>query len=184
MGRKPKKKAAAACTAPTHWWQCIDDEDPITLEPISALGAAPFVLGGTFFDAATLAGYLLESGRLENPLTREPLLRCDCKALDAHLLEWTFVGGRRLEQLWCLEQDAGREAGTLSAALFDYEAAPGGPAVVDDDEAPFARAEADAGAEAFPALLRSGGDTLPAPPVLEGFRDLALAAAAEDEAAA
>ena len=67
------------------WWRSIDDEDPITLERISALEHAPFSLGGHYFDGAVLSAYVRSRGALENPLSREPLSRDDCRRLDDHL---------------------------------------------------------------------------------------------------
>lgn len=61
MGRKKSAKA------PQRWWASLDEEDPITLEPISDLAEPPFKLDGSYFDARTLADYLCDSGRLENP---------------------------------------------------------------------------------------------------------------------
>ena len=67
-------------------WRELDESvvDPITLEPIRDLAAAPFRLGPFYFDAEALAAYLVASGRFENPLDRSPLSRAQCAALDAH----------------------------------------------------------------------------------------------------
>ena len=78
--RGAKNKAAMgrndADEAPEmRWWARIEDECPITLEAIATMTTAPFFLDGSYFDADSLHGYLIDTGRLENPCTRAPLSR-------------------------------------------------------------------------------------------------------------
>ena len=40
-----------------------------------------------FFDGAVLATYLVSTATFCNPMTRTPLTRDDCRALDEYLLE-------------------------------------------------------------------------------------------------
>ena len=146
-----------------RWWARIDDECPITLEPINTMTTAPFFLDGSYFDADSLHGYLIDTGRLENPCTRAPLSRAVCRALDEHVGD----GSRRVEALHAQESaGADREAAVVTNALLDYysqnRASCGGMRVVDDDEAPFVNAEADAVEEAVsvargPAAARARG---------------------------
>ena len=179
MGRND----AAETPQEMRWWARIEDECPITLEPISTMTTAPFFLDGSYFDADSLHGYLIDTGRLENPCTRAPLSRAVCRALDEHVGD----GSRRVEALHA-QESAGvdREAAVVTNALLDYysqnRAASGGMRVVDDDEAPFVNAEADAAEEAFPSLV----DRPPPAPVVqnEGFADLARQRGEEDAVAA
>jgi hypothetical protein len=181
MGRND----AAEKTPPEiRWWARIEDECPITLEPINTMATAPFFLDGSYFDADSLHGYLIDTGRLENPCTRAPLSRAVCRALDEHVGD----GSRRVEALHAQESaGADREAAVVTNALLDYysqhRASSGGMRVVDDDEAPFLNAEADAVDEQFPSLV----DRPPPPaPVVqnEGFADLARQRGEEDAVAA
>ena len=154
----------AAETPPEmRWWARVEAECPITLEPINTMATAPFFLDGSYFDADSLHGYLIDTGRLENPCTRAPLSRAVCRALDEHVGD----GSRRVEALHAQESAGNsREAAVVTNALLDYysqhRAASGGMCVVDDDEAPFVNAEADAAEEAFPSLV----DRPPPAPVL------------------
>ncbi|CAH0364695.1 unnamed protein product [Pelagomonas calceolata] len=174
----------AAETPPEmRWWARIEDECPITLEPINTMTTAPFFLDGSYFDADSLHGYLIDTGRLENPCTRAPLSRAVCRALDEHVGD----GSRRVEALHAQESaGADREAAVVTNALLDYYSrnrSSGGMRVVDDDEAPFVHAEADAAEEAFPSLV----DRPPPPPRTvqnEGFADLARQRGEEDAVAA
>ena len=99
MGRKKKGKGATR-----EWWRSLVDEDPITLEPLCELEMAPFELGRRYFDAKSLAAYLLESGRLENPCSRRALSRAECVSLDEHLRTWTGDGSRAVEKLFVLSE--------------------------------------------------------------------------------
>ena len=82
----PTRGAPAPPTTAPRWWATLTDEDPITLEPLGDLAIAPVEVNGRYFDAASLAAYLAESGRLEDPCTRAPLGRAACAALAALLL--------------------------------------------------------------------------------------------------
>ena len=150
------RQDAAETPPEMRWWVRIDDECPITLEPINTMTTAPFFLDGSYFDADSLHGYLIDTGRLENPCTRAPLSRAVCRALDEHVGD----GSRRVEALHAQESAGNsREAAVVTNALLDYysqnRASGGGMRVVDDDEAPFVHAEADAAEEAFPSLACS-----------------------------
>lgn len=71
---------------PALWWETLDEECPITLEPLSSLPYPPFSLGGSsLFDGVALASYMVSRGMFENPLTREPLDYSDCKRLDDYV---------------------------------------------------------------------------------------------------
>ena len=103
MGRR-KKAACAGPSASRKWWQAIEDEDPITLEPIGELAVPPFELFGRHFDGASLAAYLVDSGRLEDPTSRQPLGRDVCVALDEHLRRWAGDASRSVERLFALSE--------------------------------------------------------------------------------
>ena len=132
----PTRGAPAPPTTAPRWWATLTDEDPITLEPLGDLAIAPVEVNGRYFDAASLAAYLAESGRLEDPCTRAPLGRAACAALDDHLRRWTGDASRSVEKLFLLSErvrvsgarsDASeaslrRAAGATMAALFDFEA--------------------------------------------------------------
>ena len=90
----PTRGAPAPPTTAPRWWATLTDEDPITLEPLGDLAIAPVEVNGRYFDAASLAAYLAESGRLEDPCTRAPLGRAACAALDDHLRRWTGDASR------------------------------------------------------------------------------------------
>jgi len=177
------RQDAAETPPEMRWWVRIDDECPITLEPINTMTTAPFFLDGSYFDADSLHGYLIDTGRLENPCTRAPLSRAVCRALDEHVGD----GSRRVEALHAQESAGNsREAAVVTNALLDYYSQhreTGGMRIVDDDEAPFVNAEVDAAEEAFPSLV----DRPPPPPRAvqnEGFADLARQRGEEDAVAA
>ena len=114
MGRND---AAAEAPQELRWWARIEDECPITLEPINTMTIAPFFLDGSYFDADSLHGYLIDTGRLENPCTRAPLSRAVCRALDEHVGD----GSRRVEALHAQESAGNsREAAVVTNALLDY----------------------------------------------------------------
>jgi hypothetical protein len=69
------------------WWSDCEELDPITLQPIKLCLHEPFVLGRNYFDPQVFATYLISTARFENPTTREPMTRSDCKRLDQHLYE-------------------------------------------------------------------------------------------------
>ena len=107
--KKKKKKDEGAV-----WWQELEERvvDPITLEPIRELKAAPFCLGRSYFDPESLALYMISSGCFENPLNRQALSQGDCVLLDEHLLKWKL---RRLYVARAREA-ASRGAGGRAAA--------------------------------------------------------------------
>lgn len=78
--------------ASPRWWSKLRGSDPITLDPLRKLNAAPFKLKAGegsrvchYFDAEVLAQYLVSSGQFCHPITRRPLSRKECGALDKHL---------------------------------------------------------------------------------------------------
>lgn len=91
-----------------RWWTClVDEECPITLEPLSALPYPPFILfdrggGGKhcaasdaknckyYFDGFALATYVVSQGTFANPLTRQPLDYDCCVRLDHYLDEHIY----------------------------------------------------------------------------------------------
>jgi hypothetical protein len=104
--RSPQPPAPRAATAddqaPTSqtkvWWRELKDEDPISLEPLSALEYPPFELrarldgkarageANRYFDGRMLGSYLVSTGCFLHPISRRELLREECEALDAYLL--------------------------------------------------------------------------------------------------
>jgi len=93
------------------WWTDLDDECPITLEPLSELPYPPFALtevlaaaaGGKdhgrhnkgrcrhhYFDGLALAAFVVCRGAFVNPLTRVPLTYDDCVRLDDYLHEHVY----------------------------------------------------------------------------------------------
>ena len=100
------------------WWIDLDDECPITLEPLSELPYPPFALtevlaaaaGGKddgrhkegrrrddegrcrhhYFDGLALAAFVVCRGAFVNPLTRVPLTYYDCVRLDDYLREHVY----------------------------------------------------------------------------------------------
>lgn len=70
------------------WRESLDDEHPITLEPLLSLPYPPFLLSTNYFDGVALASYMVSRGKFENPLTREPLKYSDCKRLDDYVFAY------------------------------------------------------------------------------------------------
>ena len=71
----------------------LTENDPISLEPLSELGYPPFELSSEdsegnivkhLFDGQVLGYYLVSRLNFENPMTREPLTREMCVALDKY----------------------------------------------------------------------------------------------------
>merc|ERR1719305_1927797 len=116
------------------------DCDPISLEPLSELEYPPFGLQEQgvwhFFDGAVLATYLVSTATFCNPMTRTPLTRDDCRALDEYLLENGLRAGLKdvlvthaydLLEMTRKGQDVGamisrsqREATTVLNSLFGF----------------------------------------------------------------
>ena len=71
--------------ATTPWWSSLDDECPITLEPLKELSYPPFSLHHHYFDGVALASYIVSRGVFLNPLTREPLTWGDARRLDDYI---------------------------------------------------------------------------------------------------
>ena len=85
---RPATKKTTTQSPPALWWEALDEECPITLEPLSSLPYPPFELGGgksNYYDGVALASYMVSRGLFENPLTREPLHYSDCKRLDDYV---------------------------------------------------------------------------------------------------
>jgi hypothetical protein len=74
----------------------LDQEDPITLEPLGSLPCPPFALyhrsqgGISYFDGMALASFIVARGVFQNPLTREELSYEDCRRLDVYLEEYCY----------------------------------------------------------------------------------------------
>ena len=89
------------------WWHSLEDDDPISLEPLADLLYAPFAVeegggeeaGGKefLFDGKILALYIMSTGVFENPLSRAPIERSDCQRLDQYLREHGLGAGKVLE---------------------------------------------------------------------------------------
>ncbi len=139
--------SVAPQTAPVgdKWWTDASvfgdrDCDPISLEPLSELEYPPFGLQEQgvwhFFDGAVLATYLVSTATFCNPMTRTPLTRDDCRALDEYLLENGLRAGLKdvlvthaydLLEMTRKGQDVGamisrsqREATTVLNSLFGF----------------------------------------------------------------
>ena len=63
----------------------MEEECPITLEPLGELTYPPFFLHNHFFDGIALASYMVSRGAFLNPLTREPLTWVDARQLDDYV---------------------------------------------------------------------------------------------------
>jgi hypothetical protein len=92
MSRKAPQGSSSKSTNKSSratWWETLEDECPITLEPLSSLPYPPFELGAntnaSLFDGVALASYIVSRAIFENPLTRQPLLYSDCKRLDDYV---------------------------------------------------------------------------------------------------
>ena len=78
------------------WWNSLEQEDPITLEPLGSLAYPPFALyhrsqgGISYFDGMALASFIVARGIFQNPLTREELSYEDCRRLDVYLEEYCY----------------------------------------------------------------------------------------------
>jgi hypothetical protein len=82
-GKSKKKKGGA-------WWRSLQDDDPISLEPLNRLRYPPFDLKANdevtvWFDPRMLGNYLVSSASFVHPVSRRDLTKEDCLALDAHL---------------------------------------------------------------------------------------------------
>jgi hypothetical protein len=97
-----------------RWWSNLDDECPITLEPLSDLPYPPFALTDhndrqrrdesspgndttksccQYFDGLALAAYVVSRSAFVNPLTRASLSYDDCVRLDTYLQEHVYSHG-------------------------------------------------------------------------------------------
>ena len=73
-----------------QWWHSLEDDDPISLEPLKELDYAPFHLdagGGMkhYFDGRVLAYFIVSTASFMDPLSRDPLSRSDCVRLDKYV---------------------------------------------------------------------------------------------------
>ena len=109
-GRGPGsgRRAAAPGISAGGWWHVLDGDDVISLEPLCELEYEPFALpsaaaacGGVdevspsaarcgvdaynYFDGKILSHYLISSGNFSHPVSRRPLSRHECEALDAYM---------------------------------------------------------------------------------------------------
>eukprot|EP00629_Pelagomonadales_sp_RCC1024_P000378 CAMPEP_0119263544 /NCGR_PEP_ID=MMETSP1329-20130426/2912_1 /TAXON_ID=114041 /ORGANISM="Genus nov. species nov., Strain RCC1024" /LENGTH=529 /DNA_ID=CAMNT_0007263255 /DNA_START=203 /DNA_END=1789 /DNA_ORIENTATION=+ len=145
---EPAQPAPLAGQAP-FWWRAEGvfgerDCDPISLEPLAELEYPPFGLQEEgqwhFFDGAVLATYLVSTATFANPLTRRPLGREACRALDDYLeehklraglgdvfvthafdlLEMTARGGAEAEGASAMASRSQREATTVLRSLFGF----------------------------------------------------------------
>jgi len=97
MANKPPVQPLrrGGCKPDPPWWaeRLEGILDPITLDPLSELGVQPFELAAApprsttsdWFDAETLAMYLVARGNFSHPISRRELDENDCSRLDAHL---------------------------------------------------------------------------------------------------
>jgi len=102
----PAPAAAAPRQAAQVWWHQLEDEDPISLEPLAELSYPPFELRATpgagaalpgeanrWFDGRMLASYLVSTGCFLHPISRRELALEECEALDAYLLAHSLGTG-------------------------------------------------------------------------------------------
>ena len=84
-----------------EWWRALEGDDMISLEPLCELAYEPFALrsaetkktvssgGGVdaynYFDGKILSSYLISSGNFCHPVSRRPLSRDECEALDRYM---------------------------------------------------------------------------------------------------
>ncbi|KAJ1450948.1 hypothetical protein M885DRAFT_589750 [Pelagophyceae sp. CCMP2097] len=140
----PRERAPSMEPEPEEeWWRDEDFSDvcdPISLEPLCELDYPPFLLTtGTvehWFDGAVLAVYVVSSANFLNPMTREPLLREDCLALDDYLRNYGLDDRPRVTTAYDLLHSANvqggghgeitairREATTILQSLFGFDRA-------------------------------------------------------------
>ncbi len=87
----------------------------LTLQPLKSLRFEPFALSmepghAAYFDALTLAQYLIKSHRFEHPPTRRPIARHEVEELERHLRTVYAQRARR-----------GAAAGAREATVFQQE---------------------------------------------------------------
>ena len=83
------------------WWHDLQDDCPLTLEPLAELPYPPFGITEQkhthYFDGNVLGLYLVGRGVFKNPLSRQDLSRSDCARLDAYLAQNKLKQSRVLE---------------------------------------------------------------------------------------
>ena len=129
------------------WWASLEDEDPVTLEPLASLLYPPFTLGASHFDGLALAEYLCAARLMANPLTRQPLTRDDCERLDVYLAVHNpgETGGRVVEAFEAAvaaSAEAAAAGAAQAAALAAERAATAAALLRAFFTAPLRRAEA------------------------------------------
>lgn len=83
------------------WWRKLDEDDPISLEPLRELPYPPFELtfqtstlikpAANYFDGKVLAYYIVSTANFANPLSRDPLSREDCRRLDEYDKHFIYI---------------------------------------------------------------------------------------------
>ena len=122
----------------SRWWtrELASEEDPITLEPLRKLKHPPFECkadpslshrtGSDWFDGHALACYLIATANFLHPISRRPLTRAECEALDRHCVEHRLGSPHVLKIFDCAQQAPGEpnvaqlraEAETVLVSLF------------------------------------------------------------------
>ena len=87
-GKGKGKKKAGGGKAGGAWWRTLQEDDPISLEPLNRLRYAPFDLKANaditvWFDPKMLGNYLVSSASFVHPVSRRELTKDDCQALGA-----------------------------------------------------------------------------------------------------
>jgi hypothetical protein len=177
----------------------LQEDDPITLEPLSELPVPPFELRPLqYFDGAVLAHYLVSRGQFENPLTREGLSRKDALRLDTFLESHGEGSGNAVTDAFDLQQvvDSKVKSGDLQRnrqmrheatlalySLFNFRGVrrqtrapqvPSGWRVVDADEPVGPEVKEDD--EEFPSLVEGDNDVSQAFMAGPAFAEMARSA--------
>jgi hypothetical protein len=100
-GRRSARGGAKSAQQRTkNWWQSLDVDDPISLNPIAKLKREPFSLAAdeqgavpVYFDGQMLANYLISSGSFLHPVSRRILSRAECVSLDEYCTKYRLGCG-------------------------------------------------------------------------------------------
>lgn len=155
--RKPRARKKSNKSA--KWWHALEEDDPITLEPVRELSYEPFKLNADesvvyYFDGRVLANYLISSSNFVHPVSRRALGREECVALDEYLTTVVRMKRANVTKVFDHSLEAANqqsehitelreEARVFVESLFQFGAATAGPVtapleerytMIDDDE--------------------------------------------------
>ncbi|KAL1512378.1 hypothetical protein AB1Y20_005636 [Prymnesium parvum] len=111
-GARPPRSPSTRRTSPARWWasELSTEYCPISLEPLRSLRYPPFQLaadltlthrtGSDWFDPRVLATYLIASGKFFHPVSRRPISKEECDALDAHCLSHRLLPAAQVAEAW------------------------------------------------------------------------------------